>query len=478
MDRKLNESCGVVGAYNVPNAAEAVYLGLHALQHRGQESAGIVVSDGRNVRSRKGMGLLAAVFSAVDLQHLTGHIGAGHVRYSTTGSSKPQNTQPLVMDYAGGLIAVAHNGNLVNAQELRRSCEGRGSIFQTSTDSEIIVHLLAQPDHMARKDNLAHCLGEHLRGAYSFVFLAHRQILAARDPQGFRPLSLGTLGGGYVVASETCAFDQMGAEFLREIEPGELLTIDENGLQSERIVPKSEVRPAHCIFEHIYFARPDSVLFGDSVHLVRKRLGIHLAREHPADADLVAPIPDSGNSAAIGYALESGLPLDRGLIRNHYIGRTFLNPVPAERRRAAQLKHNVVKDVVRGKRIVLVDDSLIRGTTLRALVQFLQHAGAREVHLRISCPPNRFPCLFGVDFPTREELIAATHTREEIESLLRVRSLCYLSVEGMLSSVTPPADHFCTACFDNRYPIEPVDTMADKYRMERRGAQLEEETKP
>ena len=473
MDQSLREACGIVGVYNVPNAAEAIYLGLHALQHRGQESAGIVVCNGHTMHSRKGMGLLSRVFGPQDLAHLRGHTGVGHVRYSTTGASKPQNTQPLVLDYSAGLVAVAHNGNLINARVLRRECEARGSIFQTSTDSEVIVHLMAQPDHADRPDSLAHCLRRHVRGAYALLVQRTDRIVAARDPQGFRPLSLGRLEGGYMVASETCAFDQAGAEFLREVEPGELVTIDETGLHSERFVPEREVRPAMCIFEFIYFARPDSVLLGESVHTVRKRLGVQLAREHPADADVVVAVPDSGNSAAIGYAQESGLPYDRGLIRNHYVGRTFLNPVPGERSRQARLKHNVVQDVVRGKRVVLVDDSLIRGTTLQSLVQFVRAAGATQVHLRISCPPNRYACYYGIDFPTREELIAAHRSREEIEALLSLDSLRYLSLEG-LQAAAPGAGGFCTACFGGDYPVPPADLMEDKHRLEAHGAVTEE----
>lgn len=472
------EACGVVGAFNVPDAASAVYLGLHALQHRGQESAGIVVSDGEHVRSRKGMGLLSTIFHQDDIRRLTGHIGVGHVRYSTTGASKPQNTQPLVMEYSEGLIAVAHNGNLVNAQHIRDEYEAYGSIFQTSTDSEVVVHIMAKPAHVAKPNNIAHCLGHHIRGAYSFIFLTRTRLMAARDPQGFRPLCLGRLDGGYVVASETCAFDQMSAEFIREIEPGEMITISETGLASESVVPEEERHPAHCIFEHVYFARPDSRIFGDSVHGVRRRLGRNLAREHPADADIVVPIPDGGNSAALGYSEGSGIPLDWGFIRNHYVGRTFLNPVQKGRDRAVHLKHNVVKDVVRGRRVVLVDDSLVRGTTMRRLVAAVREGGAAEVHLRISCPPNAFPCFYGVDFPTKKELIAATHTREEIEQALNVNSLRYLSIEGMLGATSLPDDHFCSACFSGQYPLPIDDQMDNKHRLGAQGMLLEEMAGP
>jgi amidophosphoribosyltransferase len=466
--------CGVFGIFGHPEAANLAYLGLHALQHRGQESAGIVVSDGEKIRSRKGMGLLSAVFDEEDIGRLQGHVGIGHVRYSTTGASKPQNTQPLVMEFSEGLLAIAHNGNLTNAEEIRDEYEAYGSIFQTSTDSEVVVHLMAKPAHVARPDNIAHCLGKHIKGAYSFVFMNNHRLIAVRDPQGFRPLSLARLDDGYMVASETCAFDQAGATFIREIEPGEIITIDESGVRSDTIVPEDQIRPAHCIFEHVYFARPDSYLFGDNVHAVRRRLGENLAREHGADADVVVAVPDGGNSAAMGYAHASGIPLDRGLIRNHYVGRTFLNPVQEGRDRAVILKHNVVKEVVRGRRVVLVDDSLVRGTTMRRLVSAVREAGAAEVHLRISCPPNKFPCYYGVDFPTRDELIAATHTREEIERALQVESLRYISIEGMLSAARIPSDQFCAACFSGTYPLPTNDRMENKYRLGAQQALLEE----
>jgi amidophosphoribosyltransferase len=462
---KGKDKCGVVGIYNVPNAAEYAYLGLHALQHRGQESAGIVVTDGQKVRSRKGMGLLSQVFSADDIGRLAGNIGIGHVRYSTTGSSKPQNTQPLVMDYSEGLLVVAHNGNLINAKQLRDEYEAYGSIFQTSTDSEVVVHLMAKPSHVAKPNNIAHCLGHHIKGAYSFIFMTKKKLIAVRDPNGFRPLCLGRIGEGYVVASETCAFDQMGADFIREIEPGEAITIDETGLHTEYIVPKEAIKPSHCIFEQVYFARPDSNIFGENVHLVRKRLGENLAKESPVEADLVSSIPTSGDSAAIGYSEASGVPLDRALIRNHYVGRTFLQPVQSERKRAVQLKHNAVKDVIRGKRIVLVDDSLIRGTTLKGLVAMLRECGAKEVHMRITCPPNCHPCYYGIDFPTREELIAANFTVPEIEEKLDLDSLRYLSLDGLLNSVSLPRENYCVACFNGDYPLLPESGMSDKYRM-------------
>ncbi len=466
MDPECRHHCGLVGAYGVPDAAVVTYLGLHALQHRGQESAGIAVADGTTVRSRKGMGLLSQALPAEDLEQLPGHMAIGHVRYSTTGASKPQNIQPLVVDYSEGLIAIAHNGNLVNARMLRDEYEAYGSIFQTSTDSEVIVHIMAKPSHVAKANNIGHCLN-HVKGAYCFVFMRPDRVIAARDPQGFRPLCLGRLDEGYIVASETVAFDIVGAEFVREIAPGEMITIDADGIHSEIFAPTDRIKPAHCIFEQIYFARPDSVVFGENVHQVRHNLGRVLAQETAIDAEIVVAIPDSGYSAALGYCQASGLPLDRGLIRNHYVGRTFLAPVQSERVRGVTMKHNVVRDVVEGKRIVLVDDSLIRGTTVTELVHVLREAGAREIHLRISCPPNLNPCYYGIDFPTRRELIAANHTIDEMERMIGVDSLRYLSLAGMLSVVKLPSDHYCTACFSGRYSVIPEDGMDDKYSMDK-----------
>lgn len=464
MGGETKEACGVVGIYNVENASEYAYLGLHALQHRGQESAGIVVSDGKSVRSRKGMGLLGSVFSSEDLLRLTGHIAIGHVRYSTAGASKPQNIQPLVVEYSEGLLAVAHNGNLVNARELRQEYESYGSIFQTSTDSEVIVHLMAKPEHVACGNNIAHCLN-HVKGSYSLVFMERNRLIAARDPNGFRPLSLGRLDDGYIVASETVAFDQTGAEFIRDIEPGEMIVIDENGLHSEFFTDTKKIKSSFCMFELVYFSRPDSILFGQTVHTIRRRMGRILAREEPVDADVVCAIPDSGRSAALGFSEVLNIPYDRGFVRNHYVGRTFLAPIQSQRARAAHLKHNVIKDVVAGKRVVLVDDSLVRGTTMRSLVRHVRAAGAKEVHLRISCPPNIHPCYYGVDFPTREELIANNHSLEEMERILNVDTLRYLSEEGMVESTGMRHEDFCTACWSGQYPIPVSDDNADKFSM-------------
>lgn len=474
MDCESKHYCGIAGVYGVSDASSVVWLALHALQHRGQESAGIVAADGHTMRSVKGMGLLANAIPPHELTKVPGHVCIGHVRYSTTGASKPQNIQPLVVDYSEGVIALAHNGNLTNARTLRDEYEAWGSIFQTSTDSEVLLHLMAKPSHVAKANNIGHCLN-HISGAYCFVFMKEDVLIAARDPQGFRPLCLGRLDNGYIVASETVALDLVGAQFIREIEPGEMITVDRHGLRSERFAPEEAIKPAHCIFEHIYFARPDSNIFGENVHQVRYRLGQTLARESGVEADLVSAIPDSGYSAAMGYSFESHLPMDRAFIRNHYVGRTFLAPQQKQRVRAVSMKHNVVRDVVRGKRIILVDDSLIRGTTTTNMVKALREAGAKEIHLRISCPPNVFPCYYGIDFPTREELLAANHTIPEMERLLGVDTLRYVSQEGMLKAVSIPGDHFCAACFTGKYPVKVVDEMSNKLSHDRTAAAADQD---
>ena len=477
MEENVGHHCGLFGVYNVPDAAAKTYLGLFALQHRGQESAGLVVSDGKKVRSKKGMGLVTEVFNKRELAEMEGHIAVGHVRYSTTGSSRPQNIQPLIVDYSNGLIAVAHNGNLVNARTLRDEYEAYGSIFQTSSDSEIIVHLLARPEHVGKKDHLATCL-RLIKGAYSLIFMTKDKLVGARDPNGFRPLMLGRMRGeahlgtiaeGFVLCSETCALDQVGADFIREVEPGEIVTIDAEGVHSSFFVPKEEINPSHCVFEHVYFARPDSMIFGDDVHAVRVRLGQRLAIEHPVEADMVCAVPDSGNAGAIGYARQSGLPLDMGFIRNHYVGRSFIKPSQGERENVVAMKFNVVRSAVRGKRVVVVEDSLIRGTTFRSQAKVLRAGGAKEVHLRITCPPTLNACYYGIDFPSRDELIASRlKTVPAIAGWLGVDSLGYLSVEGLLASVSKPSKNYCTACWTGKYPVNPVDAM-DKYGMERTG---------
>ena len=470
------EECGLFAIFGDPEAVEKTYVGLHALQHRGQESAGIAASDGEFIQCYKGMGTVRRVFrSGSDaLQRIKNPIAVGHVRYSTTGSSKVVNSQPLLAEYSRGQVAVAHNGNLINAGLLRDEYEAYGSIFKSTSDTEIIVHLLAKPSHQTKPDPLGHVLN-HLQGAYSLIFLFPDHIAAARDPFGIRPLCIGrTADGAYAIASETCALDAIGAESVREVEPGEIVRLDRNGLHSRFFVPKGEVTPAHCIFEHVYFAKQNSRIFGENVHELRKKLGHQLAREHPAKADVVIPVPDSGTSSAIGYAQESDIPFDMGLVRSHYVGRTFISPGQKLREMEVRLKLAVIKEVVAGKRIVVVDDSIVRGTTTRSKMRTLREAGAREIHMRVSCPPIRYPCYYGVDFPTCEELLANNRSLEEIVGFLEVDSVGYLSLEGMLSCAALPNDHYCTACWSGKYPV-PVDVMLNKFSMERHQLYMFEE---
>lgn len=447
----MKEYCGVVGIFGHKDAAQLAYLGLYALQHRGEESAGIVSSDGKKVHQHKGMGLVGNVFGEDSLKKLKGHIAIGHVRYSTTGSSTAKNVQPLLMNHKKGFIAVAHNGNLTNSVELRDELEDSGSILQTTMDSELIVHLLVK-DH---KNNYRQKIGPittRMEGAFSFVLMVNDSIYAIRDPHGFRPLCLGSIGGAYVVASETCALDMMQAKYIRDIEPGETLIIDKSGLLS--IKPPEPKNPASCIFEYIYFARPDSTIFTKSVYLTRKNLGRALAKESPAQADIVMPIPDSGTYAALGYAEESKIPFEIGFIRNHYIGRTFIQPSQLVRDFKVRVKLNPVREVIEGKRIVIVEDSIVRGTTSRGRVRALREAGAKEIHMRVSCPPLVSPCFYGIDFPTKKELIAANHSIEDIRKFIGVDTLSYLSLEGMLGAMMLPKDNFCTACFTGNYPTK------------------------
>jgi len=463
---KPRESCGLFGIFGDEEAAVKTFFGLYALQHRGQESAGIAVADGAGALSgHKGMGLVSDVFTPAALGRLRGDRAIGHVRYSTTGSSTLLNAQPLVVRYAGGRIAVAHSGNLVNGSEIRRAYEARGSIFQTTTDSEVIVHLLADPAMGTLEEALPRALCR-VRGAYALVILTPDRLIVARDPMGIRPLSLGRVNGSLVVASESTAFDLVGARTVRDVAPGEAVVIDEGGLHSIPLVPGGEAKPAHCIFEHIYFARPDSRIFGDNVHAVRSKLGQRLARDAPAEADVVISVPDSGNSAALGFSQASGIPLDVGFVRNHYVGRTFIQPAQTMRDASVKVKLNVIEEVVKGKRVVVVDDSMIRGTTSRSRVKALREAGAREIHLRISSPPHKHPCFLGIDFPTRTELIASKKSTDEIAAFLGIESLAYQTVEGLLSAVSGPPDHYCTACFTGEYPVH-VDGELDKRAMER-----------
>jgi amidophosphoribosyltransferase len=456
------ESCGVIGIHGVERASHSAYLGLYSLQHRGQESAGIVASDGSRIRSLKGLGLLSEAVDPSELTNLPGGIAVGHVRYSTTGAKRVQNIQPLVIEYSRGIVAAAHNGNLTNARALRRAYEERGSIFQTSTDSEVFVHLLADPRHANSESPLANAL-QAVEGAYSLLLMTASTLTAARDPHGFRPLCYGRLGDGHVFASETCALDLLGADLVREVEPGEIIAVDDSGLHSQRF---AEVRPmAQCVFEYIYFARPDSIVFGETVHNVRLRLGRNLARKRPAEADLVIPVPDSGNAAAMGYSRESGIPLDAGFVRNHYVGRTFISPEEQSRASSVKIKLNVVKDVVRGKRLVVVDDSIVRGNTCKARIESLRAAGAREVHLRISAPPIVSPCFYGIDFQHADELIASMMSVEQIADHVGADSLGYQPIEGLLDAVPGRNEDYCLACFTGDYRV-PVREVMDKLSME------------
>jgi amidophosphoribosyltransferase len=447
---KFKDECGVFGIFGNPEAANLSYLGLYALQHRGQESAGIAAADGERMRVSRAMGHVADAFDEPTLAGLPGHLAIGHTRYSTAGESHLQNAQPFLIDCAHGQIAVAHNGNIVNARELRDDLVQKGSIFQTSSDTEVVLHLYARSKAASVEEALVESIGQ-LRGAYSFAFLTKNRLIAARDPHGFRPLALGKLGDSWIVCSETCALDLIGATYVRDVEPGELLIISDGGLRSVKAFPPQPL--SHCVFEHVYFARPDSYVFGRSVNDVRTELGRVLAREAPADADVVVPIPDSGVCAAIGFAAEAGLPLRMGLIRNHYVGRTFIQPQQSIRHFGVRVKLNPVRSILEGKRVILLDDSLVRGTTSRKIVKMVKAAGAREVHLRISCPPTVSPCFYGVDTPSRSELIAATHTQEEIRKYVGADSLAYLSLEGLRDAVGPQQGSYCTSCYTGVYPV-------------------------
>ena len=460
---KIKHHCGLVGFWGVPDAARKAYYALYALQHRGQESAGVVASDRSRIRSKKGLGLVSEAIRPKDLSPLAGDIAIGHVRYSTTGTQRIQNIQPLVIEYSQGIVSIAHNGNLTNARTIRADYEARGSIFQTSTDSEAFVHLMADPRSLATPDPLGAALRE-VRGSFAVVLMTRDRLTAARDRLGFRPLSIAKLGDGWMVASETCAFDLFDAEHIRDVDPGEIVEFSAEGMVSRRFAPPPR-QLAQCVFEHIYFARPDSRIFGRSVHKVRYRLGEILAKEHPVEADVVVAIPDSGNSAAMGFAQASGLRLDRGFIRNYYIGRTFI--MPGDRSNTVELKLNAVREVVHGKRVVVVDDSIVRGTTSRARLKSLRNAGAKELHVRISAPPIRHGCYFGIDFPDASKLVAANRTVEQIRDYLDVDSLGYVSVDGLMDAVSGTRNEFCTACFTGEYP-EKVEEDMDKHAMERR----------
>jgi amidophosphoribosyltransferase len=456
--------CGVFGIYGHPEAANITYLGLHALQHRGQESAGIVTTDGEALYAHRAMGLVQDAFTQDQLGKLPGRVAIGHVRYSTSGSSHIKNAQPIAVDYAHGSLAVCHNGNLTNADELRSELEARGSIFQSDSDTEVFVHLVAVSKEIATEDRIADAL-KRVKGAYSLLFLTEDAIIAVRDPMGIRPLCLGLLPASkdaHVVASEPGAFDLIGAEYVRDVEPGEMVIIDGSGIHSVR--PLDPAPPRACIFEYVYFARPDSKLGGRSVYDVRKSFGRTLAKEHPVEADVVIPVPDSGVPAAIGYASERNLPFEMGLIRSHYVGRTFIEPQQSIRHFGVRLKLNPVEPVLRGKRVVVIDDSIVRGTTSRKIVKMVRDAGAREVHLRISSPPTQWPCYYGIDTPTRRELIASSHSVDEIARYVTADSLGYLSLEGMVEAVGGDGK-YCHACFSGQYAIPFTPTNKRQMRL-------------
>ena len=453
--------CGVFGIYGHPQAAELAYYGLYALQHRGQESAGNASCKDNQFFDRRDMGLVSQVFKPENLARLRGDKALGHTRYSTTGSSSTGNEQPIIVDCNRGKIAVAHNGNLTNTAQLRNELEAKGSIFQTTVDSEIILHLLAQ----RQRNSLVETI-RRIEGAFSLAIMTPEELIGVRDRHGFRPLSIGQVDGAYVLSSETCALDLIHARFVRDVKPGEIVIIDQNGLRSIDAFPLHR-RRALCVFEFVYFARPDSNLAGRNVYETRVAMGRQLAREHPIQGDMVVPVPDSGNYAALGYSLESGIPFQMAFVRNHYVGRSFLQPSQLIRDFDVRVKLNLVSGLVQGKRVIAVDDSIVRGTTSKARVNNLKEAGAKEVHVLVSCPPHMHPCMYGIDFPDRSKLMAANATRRQICEYLNADSLAYLSQNGMLQATGLPEDSFCTACYDGDYPV-PYNPSADKYLLERR----------
>jgi amidophosphoribosyltransferase len=467
---KPREECGIFGIAGADNnAANLAYLGLYALQHRGQESSGIASSDGENIYRYAGMGKVVDVFNEHFLSNLLGSMAIGHNRYSTTGSSFLRNAQPIRAETRYGDIVLAHNGNLVNTGVIRNKLVERGHLFQTSVDSEVIAHLIAISGIDSFRDALIHAL-KQIEGAYSLIVMTKDTLYAIRDPHGFRPLVLGKLGDAWTVASETISFDIIDAEYIREVKPGEFIEINAQGMQSS--FPFEKCKESLCVFEYIYFSRPDSIIFGESVHDMRIKLGRALSKEAPVDADVVIPIPDSSVHAALGYSYESGIKYDIAMIRSHYIGRTFIEPSQKIRDFGAKIKYNVAKSAVEGKRIILVDDSIMRGTTMRKIIKMFRNAGAKEIHVRISAPPTKFPCFYGIDIPTHNELIAATHTIEEIKKYLRVDSIAYLTVDSLLKAVDCSSMNFCTACFDGNYPVLFEDDSGEnKLRFD--GGQLE-----
>ena len=446
---KFHDECGVFGIFGHPDAANLTYLGLYSLQHRGQESAGIVSSDGKQLYCQKSMGLVADIFDEERIKRLPGYAAIGHNRYSTTGESIAINIQPILVNFALGTLAIAHNGNLVNAGILKDELEAYGSIFQSTMDSEVVIHLIAQSRMATMHERIIDALG-HVQGSYSLLLITENELIAVRDPHGFRPLSLAELDGAYVVASETCAFDLIEATYIRDIAPGEMIVINSKGIHSS--FPFKPSDPSHCIFEFIYFARPDSMVFGQNVYSIRKEFGRQLARETGVAADVVIPVPDSGVPAALGYAEESGIPFDTGLIRNHYVGRTFIEPRQSIRHFGVKIKLNPVRDALKGKRVVVVDDSIVRGTTSKKIIKMIRNAGATEIHMRISSPPTSYPCFYGIDTPTRQELIASSHSIEEIRKYITCDTLGYISMDG-IQKVVPYRMNYCAACFDGEYPV-------------------------
>jgi len=462
------EYCGLFGIMNHKQASWLTYLGLYALQHRGQEACGIAANNNGVLSIHKGMGLVNDCFNPDILSKLKGNMAIGHTRYSTTGSSILKNTQPLLIEYAKGSICIAHNGNLVNSLGLRQNLEKTGSIFQTTTDSEIIIHLMARSKSQNLQESLIYAL-KRIRGAYSLVMMDNNTLIGVRDSFGFRPLCLGKVGNSWCLASETCALDLIKAKFVRDVAPGEMIFINRDGLKSVR--PEElqfKEKFAFCAFEHVYFSRPDSIIFGETVHTVRRKLGEQLAMEHPVKADFVVPVPDSGFSAALGYSKESGIPLEMGIIRNHYVGRTFIQPAQDARDLGVRVKFNLLRDILKGKRIVIVDDSIVRGTTSKIRVRNLRNAAVKEVHLRISCPPHRFPCFYGIDFHRSSELIANKYASlDKIRQFLGVDSLGYLSLEGMQSCFKYPRNYYCNACWTGKYPVK-VEAKQGKFSLEAR----------
>ncbi len=465
-NRSVKHHCGLFGVFGHADAAALAHLGLFAQQHRGQESAGICTTDGETISRIAEMGLVNDIFTKRRLESLRNPAAIGHVRYSTTGSCSDQNAQPLMFSFAGGQVAIAHNGNLINAALLRQKYESHGHIFQTTSDTEVIIHLLAKPAHQEKTRPLVHVLN-HLQGAYSLLLLFPDRMIAARDPLGFRPLCLGKMpNGATVVASETCALDIIDAEYVRDVEPGEIVTVTKEGVKSHRFGGDTNGRGAACIFEQIYFADPSSNIFGENVHLVRDRMGRRLSHEAPVDADMVVPVPNCARCAAIGYSNESGIPLGRGFTTSHYAGRSFIMPDQSSRVHQVKVKLRVIRDVVRGKRLIVVEDSVVRGTTTRGKIGALRKAGATEIHLRVASPPIRHGCYFGIDFPDVSKLVATNRTIEQIRDYLEVDSLHFLSADGMLDCVKMPRNKYCTACFTGDYPVE-VKEPFDKFSMER-----------